>query len=439
MLRGFVAIFVMLILLISGNIQSVQGQSLRDRIQGIFAEVLELELAGSPGEHGEHFFPSNVATSSRTINTLSSLIGTNVASFPLSSTVAGLTFDFSSGIPVSTSTSLGPIFAERAPTLGQGRFNFGIFFSYLDFAKLRGTNVNDLRFSFTHQDVGAPGMGDSPNEFDSIDLFPNLDISASILSFNFTYGVTDRLDLGVAVPFVNVRVKSTPFARINSFTYVANDTANHSFGDDPTQPVLTSNPAGLDDDATGVGDIALRAKYNFVRDRKVDFGALIEYRPATGDEENFLGSGHSHVKAMVIFSGTMGNFEPHINIAYNKKGGDIDRDELGIWVGYSQKVLEKLTLALDVAGEFEMGTKTQQLDFPQSVLVEGTPFGKSIFQNISLTNVQNFSRDNLVNASLGLKWNPRESLILSGNVFVPLNDGGLRADYIPTFGFEFNF
>ena len=45
-------------------------------------------------------------------------IGSSLSNFPLSSTVSGLTFDFSTGAPVATTASLGPIFAERAQTIG---------------------------------------------------------------------------------------------------------------------------------------------------------------------------------------------------------------------------------------------------------------------------------------------------------------------------------
>ena len=178
---------------------NVQSQTLEDRLSSVFHDLLELNLAGSPGQHGEHFKPANVASSQTIINSLNNFIGTGVSSFPLSSTVAGLTFDFSSGRPVSTSTSLGPIFSERAQTLGQGLLNVGFNFTYMNFTKIRGLDTKDLRLAFTHQDVGQPGMGDSPNEFDYIDLYLNMEIKASILAFFFTYGVTDHLDISVAV------------------------------------------------------------------------------------------------------------------------------------------------------------------------------------------------------------------------------------------------
>ncbi|MBI2876394.1 MAG: hypothetical protein HYY20_05895 [Candidatus Tectomicrobia bacterium] len=47
--------------------------------------------------------------------------------------------------------------------------------------------------------------------------------------------------------------------------------------------------------------------------------------------------------------------------------------------------------------------------------------------------------DDIVTASLGVKWNPWGRLLLSGNVQLPLNREGLRSNLIATFGVEYAF
>jgi hypothetical protein len=421
----------------------LNAQSLSERLTGVFSEVLELKLAGSPGEHGEHFKPANVQSSGATINALTNFIGRNISSIPLSSTVAGLTFDFSTGVPVATTTSLGPIFAERAQTLGSGRFNIGFNFSYLNMSKLRGINTGDMRFTFVHQDVGQPGMGDSQNEFDTIDLFMNLDLNATVLAFYLTVGITNRLDIGVAVPMVNVHMEATPLASIDSYTYLMSDTANHNFGDDPTNPVLTSNPEPINDDATGIGDIAIRAKYNFYKGNDVNFSALVDFRPPTGDDKNFLGAGKSSYRGMLITSATLGSFSPHLNLAYAHQGGIQDRDGIEVSVGYDQKVTEWLTLAADFLGSYEVSSN-KEFQFPsENIVIEGTPLihhiPKYVKKEVSLTNIPYFSHDNLSNGSFGFRVNPKKEMIFVANVIIPFNDAGLRSTFIPTVGFEFSF
>ena len=403
----------------------------------MFNEVLNLEL--SPGEHGEHFLPTNVATSNAVISALNNFIGTGVASFPLSSSTAGVTFDFSSGKPVPTSTSFGPIFSERAQTLGSGRINMGFNFTYISFSRIRGVPTEDLRLTFTHEDVGNPGLGDSPNEFDTMDFFLNMNIQAAVFAFYFSYGITDRFDIGIAVPFTNVRLQSTPVANINSFTWVSNDSANHYFGGTQTEPDLTKEPTPIDDDATGIGDIAIRAKYNFARERTVDFSAMLEYRLGTGDADNFLGTGYSVLRASLIGSKIIGDFAPHLNLSYWKKFTDLDRDEIEVILGYDQKISNGFTFILDFLGRFDLGDQIESLRFPTTATLTRTVNSRNYVTNLSLTNIPDYKHDHTIDAAIGFKFNPKESFMLIGNVFVPLNHGGLRADVVPTLGMEFNF
>ncbi|HEY7489926.1 MAG TPA: hypothetical protein VIH59_02295, partial [Candidatus Tectomicrobia bacterium] len=47
--------------------------------------------------------------------------------------------------------------------------------------------------------------------------------------------------------------------------------------------------------------------------------------------------------------------------------------------------------------------------------------------------------DNILTASVGIKWNPWKRLLLAANVQFPLNNEGLRSHLIPTFGVEYSF
>ncbi len=415
-----------------------RAQSLRQKIDTVFDEVLRLQLAGSPGAHGGHFSPDNVASSDRIITALTTFIGANVASFPLSSTGATVVFDLSTGVPVRKTESLGPIFSEAGTTLGKGRVILGYNFTYMSFDKVRGLNVEDLRFTFTHEDVGSPGLGDSDNEFDTIDLFMDLQLDASILAFYMTAGVTDHLDLGLALPLVNAHIVANPVATINSFTFVANDSANHFYGGTRTEPILTTEPTPINDDATGIGDVALRAKFNFYRG-KGDFAGLVEVRLPTGEEDNFLGAGYTTAKAALIGSRAWGSFAPHVNVAYVFKDTDMDRDEFELFLGYEQGFGGEFTLVLDVLGRFQVGDPVEELQFDETVTISRPIGSVELVKEVEQTNLPTSESENTVDLSLGAKYAPREFLILLGNVILPLNDGGLRPDVVTTLGFEFNF
>lgn len=85
----------------------------------VFKQVLEKDLILSPGEHARHYLDAAAEADSVLTRGLNALIASNVSSFPLTATVAGVTFDWSTGKPVSITQSLGPIFAETAETLGR--------------------------------------------------------------------------------------------------------------------------------------------------------------------------------------------------------------------------------------------------------------------------------------------------------------------------------
>ena len=160
-----------------------------------------LDFPGTTEGHKGHFIPESQGAVQNLTNSLNKLIAGNVASFPLSSTSAGVTFDFSTGQPIGIRESLGPIFAETGKTLGKGKLNFGLNYTYLTMSRFRGVNTNDIRFTFLHADVNESGiLGDLNAESDLLSVQLGLDVNASIAAFFGTYGLTENLDLGVAIP-----------------------------------------------------------------------------------------------------------------------------------------------------------------------------------------------------------------------------------------------
>jgi hypothetical protein len=443
------------------------AQSLRQVLINSFDEVLlptsqggKLVLSGFG--HGLHFIPASVSASDVTINAFSNFLSANISSFPLSSTTSGLTFDFSSGMPVSTSTSLGPIFTERSQTIGQGSLKFGINFSYLKLNKLRGVNTEDIWFTFFHDDFAGPNdipgnftpngvIGDDPfgTEFDHIRMNMNLRINATIMAFFGTFGITDRLDISIAVPYVNVTLEGNPIARMNPLTILSSGARGDTVAATPTHywgslddPQIEFVPTAINDEAVGIGDIAIRLKYNFWRSEDLDMAVLAEYRAATGDEEDFLGAGESSYRLHFIMSTILGDFAPHINLGYEKRGNKYDRDELEVYLGYDQKIADRLTFALDFMGEFEVGSLEENLNFPEPIAIQGGGANgewSNYKQVVQLTNIPNMSSDNSLNGSVGFKYHPKENLIAVINGLFPLNEGGLRSDFVPTIGFEFTF
>ncbi|HEV7838927.1 MAG TPA: hypothetical protein VGO75_12730, partial [Gemmatimonadaceae bacterium] len=151
------------------SVPSLAGaQGLRDKISDLFIfgpGQQPLFLAGSADPnnpaslqaHGLHFIPASAAENGAMISFITDALGASVANIPIGSTSGGVTFRFEGGVPVQTSTSAGPIFAERAQTLGRGRVLAGISRTGFRFATLRGVDMNNLSLIFTHQNVDFEG------------------------------------------------------------------------------------------------------------------------------------------------------------------------------------------------------------------------------------------------------------------------------------------
>ena len=300
------SLLLSLLLIVPAN---AAAQGLRGKIGELFifgTGEQPLFLAGTADNtsvqaHAGHFVPSAVGSNASLISFLTSAIGTGIAAIPISATSSG-TFRFEGGVPVQTSTSPGPIIGERAQTLGKGRVFVSASVSRLNFKTLRGADLDDLRLNFTHANADFPGCdtifgGDCTlqriptleNDFIQLDLALELDVRAT--TFQVTYGLLDRVDIGVAIPIISVSLRGQSNAQVVPF---GGPTASHFFDGTPADPELFASRS-VQGSTTGVGDIAARVKIGISESPSKRFAILGDARFATGSEEDFLGSGHFSV------------------------------------------------------------------------------------------------------------------------------------------------
>jgi len=304
---------LLLLALVSASPASAQ---LRDKIAELFifgtgGDPLFLAGTADPSNpasvqaHGSHFIPASVAGNATLISFLTSAIGTNVANLPIGATSSGRTFSFVGGVPVATSTSHGPVFAERAQTLGAGRVLVGVSVNQFNFKAVRGADLNNLQLNFTHANVNFAGcdtiyradcskMGAPTLENDFIQLRLSLALNVRSTVFVLTYGLRDWLDIGVAVPLVSTSLRGTSEAQVVPF---GGPTAAHFFAGTPSNPQLSASRF-VEGSATGIGDLSARAKIRLVQGEHSAFAVLADARFATGAEDDLLGSGHTALRGM---------------------------------------------------------------------------------------------------------------------------------------------
>ncbi|HVT38851.1 MAG TPA: transporter [Gemmatimonadaceae bacterium] len=431
---------------------ALEAQGLRDKFSQLFVfgpGGLELFLPGSADPsnpaglqvHGRHFIPSAVDANGSLISFISSAISTAAANAPSSAASSGTTFHFEGGVPVPTSASSGPVFGERGPTLGRGRVFVGFNNNHAHFASIRGVDMHDIEFVFTHQNVTnatLPGcdsiaggdcrlMGIPKFENDVMNFRMALDVDVTVRTFGLAYGLTDRLDLSFELPIVSVDLSGTSFAQIVPF---GGPPVAHFFGGTPTNPVLSASQA-VTGHATGLGDVAARLKYNVSQSERTAFSLLVDARFATGSTDDLLGAGYFSARGLAIISARFGAFTPHANVGYAARGGPLRNDAVLATLGFDHLMAPWATFSADLLSEFQVGANKLKLP---GVVTYDAPFRRTVLP----TTIPNI-RDDLINGSVGVKFRTFGDLTAVTNVIVPLNRAGLRPNVFYTFGLEYGF
>jgi hypothetical protein len=408
-----------------------QAQSLSTLIGDLFTygscpEPLCLVLTGSDTVHKGHFIPAVTQGSQSVLGFLSQSIGRSTANLPISATSSGATFRIVDGLPVKTSTSAGPIFAERSQTLGRGRFFIGANVSGIAFTSLNGAPTSDLRFNFGHQDVGGPGLGDVELENDMISTQLSLSVEQQVATVFGTWGILDFVDIGVAVPLVRTALSGSSVGQITPF----GDSAVHRFSGDLATPVLHASTS-VSGSASGIGDVAARLKINLGQSNHLGAAILSDVRLPTGREEDLLGTGSTSIRAQGIVGAQLGNFAPHLNAGYAARTDTLQNDAILATIGFDALVAEWATLAAELITEWQLGDTKITLPGPIEYVL---PFPRSY----PATSIPE-KRQDVMNMSLGAKFAVRGGMVIVVNGLVPIKKAGLQPDIAWTAGLEYTF
>jgi len=362
-------------------------------------------LAPTPPPFPSHL-PHFSASSLQELDALNTAIAGAVSTLSPSVSVGRFSFDVERGVPLPTTENLGPLLAERAETIGKGRFDFAATYTRIHYTRFEGTPLTDLTLDFHHQDVnndGVLGGGVFDFEKDVVRVHLSTTINQEILAFFGTYGITDKWDVGVIVPVEHIFMGVTADATIIRNSAVSAQV--HNFGPNGSPPHQT-----VTDDATGLGDIFVRTKYNFLKNdsKYPDLAVVGRVRLPTGDDNNLLGTGYTSAAALLVASKTFGTITPHLNIGYEVPSGHSKENSMQYVVGMDTRLGTRLSAAFEILGLWK-------------------PQGNGI-------------GDNLVDFAVGAKWNPFGKFLVSANLLVPINkNDGLRPNYIWTLGAEYNF
>jgi hypothetical protein len=420
---------------------SAQSFNLRDLLVDFFRQGITLAEppAGSPFPSHAHHFVGDASLVP--LEQLNDQLAIQLSTFPLASSAGGFTYQLDPALGVFTRTtdSFGPIYTERADTIGKGKFAFGVNFSHFSFDRIDDLRLRegDVKIVLTHQDLPPAGCCLRPFfEGDVITTSTRLKIQTNITAFTLTYGVTERLDVGAAIPVVDVRIEAQTDAAIDKLATGGSSATSgiHRFpnGED----TATFRETGS---ASGVGDVVLRAKYRFTSDPRIGVAAGLDARLPTGQELDLLGTGATQIKGYVIGSAHLGGFSPHFNAGYTWSEHDFP-DQINYAAGFDWALSPRLTFIVDALGRTLRNSKVLRVvdtTFQYNVNPATDPVDLRTATLPQLVATQQDSTS--FDGSVGFKVNPVGNLLLTVNGLFSLNGRGLQAKFAPLIGLDYSF
>jgi hypothetical protein len=279
-------------------------------------------------------------------NAINTNIATALGVIPLASPASGVIYqtDPATGVELPASSTLGPVFTERAETIGARKLYIGVTHQDFHFTSLNGHSLNALTVLYKGGDESGILVGGTPLTSYPATFNIGMDVRLSQDIAFVTYGVTDRFDVSVGLPVVHAAVAATTYGGIlydgtgmgkqsstnpncwcaGSFNpgalIVGSPNSLYNF----QEPIIGQSSLGK----TGFGDLLVRAKGTVIHTTNLAVAIGGDLRFATGDAQNYLGTGTTSVKPFAAVSlytppahGIV--FAPHFNIGWQFSGKSV--------------------------------------------------------------------------------------------------------------------
>lgn len=446
-----------------------------DKVACVIPQVFGINGLNAENPHPNGTFSADFFTDR--LRPIQTSVARQAALLPLASPSSGITFSWDPVARVfsSSTDSYGPILGERAETIGRHRVFLGFGYQYFNFDTLDGIDLHNLPVLLTQPDnFNPPGNGQGLDDVPCSINYPNpsphntgtedcgsirdvikttnrLDLRINQFTTFITFGLTNRIDVSVAIP-----IETVHFGVTSNATIVTNnaprDPIIHEFAFQPncTDPCLNQVFSNSGTSA-GIADITLRVKGTAWKGERSALALGADFRLPTGDQLNFLGAGVLGVRPFVVWS-YRSRISPHVLMGYEANGssligGDLATgtkgklpSQLTYSAGADVWLIKRVTAAVDIVGQqvFQAShlalISTKDLGAcPDSTCL--TPAAPVSYSDV----IASTGSFNVSNLSLGVKLNPVSNLLVTGNVLIKLNDAGLRANYVPLIGVSYTF
>jgi hypothetical protein len=356
------------------------------------------------------------------ISTLATLASLEVSTAPLGTASGGFTYTFDPGTGtfVRSSDSFGPSFSRRSLTGGRARASWGVNWLHAGYDTLAGLSLHngDLRIA-QHASRLAVSTQEPDLPVDHTSL--TLDLSSDTFVGFAMYGVARDLDVSIAVPIVRV-------ALAGDVAFV--DPAGRDIT--PGGHLLTLPRMS----ATGVGDIALTAKYRVWRQAAGGAAVEVTGRLPTGDVNELRGTGVTRTAVSGIWSGAVGRLAAHATGGYEVWAQEVSITEGGT-IAVRNQVLysggveivphRRATINLELVGRRLLGGGRPAYQ----PLTTGPARVDVLLPSARGIDVLGFAP--------GVKWNVAGTVVVTASALAPVANQGLRARVSPAVGLDWSF
>jgi hypothetical protein len=324
-----------------------------------------------------------------------------LAALPVATSASAFTYRFNPALGTldRLAQSFGPFFVERAVTAGEGQVSAGLTYRHAAFTNLDGRPLRDGTLVTT-----ANRFQDEPQAFDVESL--TLNASTSTVTVSANVGVTDWLDLGGAVPIVRFDMSGE---RVNVYR-----------GSTIVQARAVAT-------ATGLADIAVRAKAQIAGERVSGLAAGFELRLPTGEPANLSGAGRAGIKASLIGSLGRGPVDLHVNGAL--AGGGVSR-EASVGAALALAATPRVTLSVE-----SLIRRVEELGRIVDV-TERHP----VISGVNTIRLLPIGGNATAAAGVaGVRWNPARTWLVNAYVMWAMTDRGLTARPVPAVSIDYSF
>jgi len=346
------------------------------------------------------------------------------------------TFPFDQGLDTSapgtagvpSHYALGNV-ALHAGAIGRGRVSAAFNYQTNAFGSLDGTSLDSGRLGFVFKPPVGTQTAFGQNVLqESI----SLRLQREAATFSLVYGVADRLDIGLAVPFVRMDMEGRADATIYRSSAPSPD--RYYFDVYPSTPVQTSacsassvdvpgvnragqpatNIANAPYDmvelatrtvyrrcvADGLGDVTAHARYQIAPIGASALAATFDVQFPTGNADDLLGTGTTRATAAAVWSRRAARVDPHVSAGYTHSFGRTTSvfntvlpdgtptpqplslrlpDEINFAVGADIQLVSRLTTSVNLVGRhiqdlrrFRIDSSTAAALGPADGVVPGT-------------------------------------------------------------------